>query len=233
VLGIAGVSGNGQRELAEAISGLRKPKSGQVKIDGVTISGSSPKSVRQAGLSYVPEERMRDGAIGEFNVMENLILLDHGEKRFCRNGFLRFSEINQSCKKLVAEYTVKTPTVDTPAKNLSGGNIQKLILARELSGNPKVLIAAQPTRGVDIGAAEYIHSRLSHQRASGTATLVISEDLDEVFALSDRIAVMFEGTIMGTVGREDATRERIGLMMAGVDPDSEAEDYCRPQDLQD
>jgi len=114
---------------------------------------------------------------------------------------------------------------------LSGGNIQKLILARELSGNPKVLIAAQPTRGVDIGAAEYIHARLSYQRASGTATLVISEDLDEILALSDRIAVMFEGRIMGFVDREDASRERLGLMMAGVDPDSPAEDYCQPQDL--
>jgi simple sugar transport system ATP-binding protein len=231
VLGIAGVSGNGQRELAEAISGLRKPRSGQVKIDRVPVSGCDPKTVRQEGLSYVPEERMRDGAIGEFNVMENLILLDHGKKSFCRNGFLRFSRIHQHCKKLVAEYTVKTPNMETPVKNLSGGNIQKLILARELSGNPKVLIAAQPTRGVDIGAAEYIHARLSYQRASGTATMVISEDLDEILTLSDRIAVMFEGRIMGFVDREDASRERLGLMMAGVDPDSPSEDYCRPQDL--
>jgi simple sugar transport system ATP-binding protein len=233
VLGIAGVSGNGQRELAEAISGLRKSKSGQIKIDGVPVSGSDPKTVRQEGLSYVPEERMRDGAIGEFNVMENLILLDHGKKSFCRNGFLRFSRIQRHCKKLVAEYTVKTPNMETAVKNLSGGNIQKLILARELSGNPKVLIAAQPTRGVDIGAAEYIHARLSYQRAGGTATMVISEDLDEVLALSDRIAVMFEGRIMGFVDREDASRERLGLMMAGVDPDSPSEDYCRPQDLQE
>ena len=231
VLGIAGVSGNGQRELAEAISGLRKPRSGQVKIDRVPVFGCDPKTVRQEGLAYVPEERMRDGAIGEFNVMENLILLDHGKKSFCRNGFLRFSRIQQHCKKLVAEYTVKTPNMETPVKNLSGGNIQKLILARELSGNPKVLIAAQPTRGVDIGAAEYIHTRLSYQRASGTATMVISEDLDEILALSDRIAVMFEGRIMGFVDRDDASRERIGLMMAGVDPDSPAEDYCQPQDL--
>ena len=159
------------------------------------------------------------------------MLLDHGEKTFCRNGFLRFTTIHRHCKKLVAEYTVKTPNMETPAKNLSGGNLQKLILARELSGNPKVLIAAQPTRGVDIGAAEYIHTRLSHQRASGTATLVISEDLDEVFALSDRIAVMFEGKSMGIVAREVATREFIGLMMAGVDPDSPEVDYCRPKDL--
>jgi simple sugar transport system ATP-binding protein len=233
VLGIAGVSGNGQRELAEAISGLRKSKSGQIKIDSVAVSGCDPKTVRQEGLAYVPEERMRDGAIGEFNIMENLILLDHGKKSFCRYGFLRFSRIRRHCEKLVAEYTVKTPNMETPVKNLSGGNIQKLILARELSGNPKVLIAAQPTRGVDIGAAEYIHARLSYQRASGTATMVISEDLDEILALSDRIAVMFEGRIMGFVDREDASRERLGLMMAGVDPDSPAEDYCRPQDLQD
>ena len=231
VLGIAGVSGNGQRELAEAVSGLRRPRAGKVKIENETISGCHPKIVRQAGLSYVPEERMRDGAIGDFNVMENLILLNHGEKSFCRTGFLRFSRIHRHCSKLVDTYQVKTPTMETPTKNLSGGNIQKLILARELSGDPKVLIAAQPTRGVDIGAAEYIHTRLSDQRSSGTAILVISEDLDEVFALSDRIAVMFEGQIMGIVDRDKAVRERIGLMMAGVDPDSPEADYCEPADL--
>ena len=231
VLGVAGVSGNGQRELAEAISGLRKPKSGRIEIDGVDLSGCRPKTIRKAGLSYVPEERMKDGAINDFNVTENLVLLNHGEKSFCRNGFLRFSRIRAHCRKLVEEYKVKTPTLETPAKNLSGGNIQKLILARELSGNPKVLIAAQPTRGVDIGAAEYIHERLSYQREVGTALLVISEDLDEVFALSDRIAVMFEGRIMGIVAREGATREKIGLMMAGVDPDSAAVEYCEPKDI--
>lgn len=227
VMGIAGVSGNGQRELAEAISGLRKSKSGTIRIDDRIVSGLKPKSIRETGLSYVPEERMRDGAIGDFSITENLILLNHGEDQFCRNGFLRFSRIHQHCQKLIEEYRVKTPTMETPARNLSGGNIQKLILARELSGDPKVLIAAQPTRGVDIGAAEYIHERLSLQRSRGTAILVISEDLDEVFALSDRIAVMFDGKIMGIVERENAVREKIGLMMAGVDPDSPEENYCK------
>ncbi len=226
VLGLAGVSGNGQRELAEAVCGLRKPKSGVIRVDGQPVAPGNPKAVRKAGLAYVPEERMRDGAIGDFNIMENLLLLDHGEKRFCRNGFLRFGRIFKHCRKLVRAYAVKTPTLETPAKNLSGGNIQKLILARELSGNPKVLIAAQPTRGVDIGAAEYIHARLARQRTGGTATLVISEDLDEIFALADRIAVMCQGRLMGIVDRHEATRERIGLMMAGVDPDSPSKDYC-------
>ena len=230
VLGVAGVSGNGQRELAEAICGLRKPKAGLIKIDGQSVPPGNAKAAREAGLSYVPEERMRDGAIADFNIFENFILLNHGQKRFCRMGFLRFAHIHQHSRALIDEYTVKTPNLETPAKNLSGGNIQKLILARELSSDPKVLIAAQPTRGVDIGAAEYIHERLSHQRTNGTATLVISEDLDEVLALSDRIAVMFEGRIMGIVNREEASREHIGLMMAGVDPDSPPADYCPAPD---
>lgn len=226
ILGIAGISGNGQRELAEAVSGLRPTIRGRVEIDGRPIDLRQPKTVRKAGLAYVPEERMRDGAIGDFSVKENLILLNHAEAEHCRNGFLRFGAIGAHCRKLVDAFAVKTPDLETPAKNLSGGNIQKLIMARELSGNPKVLIAAQPTRGVDIGAAEYIHQRLAQQRIEGTATIVISEDLDEVLALSDRIAVMFEGRIMGIVDHDAASRERIGLMMAGVDPDSAAVDYC-------
>ncbi|SHO49738.1 ABC transporter ATP-binding protein [Desulfopila aestuarii] len=217
IVGIAGVSGNGQRELAEAISGLRKPRAGKVQINGTVLRTSCPKSARKAGLAYVPEERMRDGAIGDFNIKENLILLDHGDTKFCRpSGMLRFAKIKEHCNRLVDEFNVKTPDLETPTKHLSGGNIQKLILARELSGNPKVLIAAQPTRGVDIGAAEYIHKRLADERTRGTATVVISEDLDEIMALSDRIAVMYEGEIMGIVERDNASREEIGLMMAGV-----------------
>jgi len=215
VLGIAGISGNGQRELAESIAGLRKPKSGSITIDGKKTTFCNAKQVRRAGLSYVPEERMRDGSIGAFKVKENLILLNHNEPHFCRLGFLNFKRIQQHCKKLVDEYQVKTPDIETMTKNLSGGNIQKLILARELSSHPKVLIASQPTRGVDIGAAEYIHERINEQRLSGTASLVISEDLDEIMALSDRIAVMFSGRIMGIINRQDATREVIGLMMTG------------------
>ena len=215
ILGIAGISGNGQRELAESIAGLRKVSSGSVAIAGKETTGKSPKQVRRSGLSYVPEERMRDGSIGEFKVKENLVLLNHNEEPFCRYGFLNFNHIDNHCQELVTEYQVKTPDIETSTKSLSGGNIQKLILARELSSDPKVLIASQPTRGVDIGAAEYIHTRISDQRQSGTASLVISEDLDEVLALSDRIAVMFDGQIMGFMDREEATRETIGLMMTG------------------
>jgi len=216
ILGIAGVSGNGQRELAEAIVGLRPAASGVIELEGRNIAAHAPAAVRAAGVSYVPEERMRDGAVGDFTVEENLILTNHTSKEMARRGFLQFDAIHEHSAALVGEYAVKTPSLDTPAHNLSGGNIQKMILARELSAEPRVLIAAQPTRGVDIGAAEYIHSRLIDARGAGTAIVVISEDLDEVFALSDRIAVMFEGTIVGTADPAMVTREQIGLMMAGV-----------------
>jgi simple sugar transport system ATP-binding protein len=215
ILGIAGISGNGQPELAEAIAGLRKPESGQIVINNQDTTSRNPNQIRGAGLSYVPEERMKDGVVGQFDVKENMILLSHANKPFCRNCFLNFKQIRKHSEKLVEEYTVKTPSIDTMTKNLSGGNIQKLIMARELSADPKVLLASQPTRGVDIGAAEYIHERIALQRLSGTASVVISEDLDEIMALSDQIAVMFEGKLMGVVKREDATRNSIGLMMTG------------------
>ncbi len=220
ILGIAGISGNGQRELAEAIAGLRTVQSGRITINGLDTTYGKPAKIRKAGLSYVPEERMKDGAIGEFDVKENLILLNHNSEPFCKNGLLNFHEIRSHSEKLVKEYAVKTPTIDTTTKNLSGGNIQKVIMARELSAGPKVLLASQPTRGVDIGAAEYIHERISQQRQRGTASVVISEDLDEVMALSDRIAVMFDGKIMGIINQKDATRESIGLMMTGEEQES-------------
>ena len=215
ILGIAGISGNGQPELAEAIAGLRTPDEGSILINGRETTSFTPDQIRQAGLSYVPEERMKDGVVGQFDVKENMILLNHGEPPYCKNGFLNFKHIRKHSEELVKEYTVKTPSIDTTTKNLSGGNIQKLIMARELSAEPKVLLASQPTRGVDIGAAEYIHEQIAAQRERGTASVVISEDLDEVMALSDRIAVMFEGKIMGIVKQENATRSSIGLMMTG------------------
>jgi len=159
---------------------------------------------------------MRDGAVGDFSVADNMVLHNHHHARFSSGGFLKFGEIHRHCKKLVEDFRVKTPSIDTPVKNLSGGNIQKLIIARELDSDPDVLIAAQPTRGVDIGAAEYIHGRLVAARNSGTAILVISEDLDEVLLLADRIAVICEGQMMGIVDRADASREQLGLLMAGV-----------------
>ena len=170
----------------------------------------------EAGLAYIPEERMRDGAIREFSVEENLFLHDHARRSTPRGIFLDFARWRPTPASWSTQFAVKTPGLDTPIKNLSGGNIQKLIMARELSREPKILIAAQPTRGVDIGATEYIHQRLLEQRAAGMAILLISEDLDEIRALSDRIAVMYEGRIIGIVERGQATVEQIGLMMAGI-----------------
>lgn len=216
ILGLAGVSGNGQRELAQALAGLRPVRSGKVLLDGKDVTGASPEVRIRAGQSYIPEERMREGAIKDFSVADNYILEDHTHMPYSRNTFLNFKMIAQKTAEAVKNFSVKTPTLETPIKNLSGGNIQKLILARELSRKPKVLVAAQPTRGVDIGASEYIHQRLLEQRAAGTATLLISEDLDEIRALSDRIAVIYEGKIVGIVDGRTSTVGQLGLMMAGV-----------------
>lgn len=216
IVGLAGVSGNGQRELAQALAGLRPARQGRILLDGQDVTHTSPGERIAAGQSYIPEERMRDGAIKDFSVADNYILEDHGKPPFARQIFLNFREIENQTRRAVEEYTVKTPSLNTPLKNLSGGNIQKLILARELSRTPKVLIASQPTRGVDIGATEYIHRRLLQQRQEGTAILLISEDLDEIRALSDRIAVIYEGQIVGIVDGRTATTEQLGLMMAGV-----------------
>jgi len=216
ILGVAGVSGNGQRELAELIAGLRRATKGRVTLDEHDISGWEPDRRLAHGLAYIPEERMRDGVIRELSVEENLIIEDHGRPPFARGIFLNFARIAQHVDRLIREFEIKTPSRSTPLRNLSGGNIQKLILARELAKRPSVLVAAQPTRGVDIGSTEYIHRRLVEQRAAGTATLLISEDLDEVLNLSDRLAVLYEGRVMGILDREEATVERLGLMMAGV-----------------
>jgi simple sugar transport system ATP-binding protein len=216
ILGLAGVSGNGQRELAQVINGLRAVTKGTLRVGEKDITGSSPAEVIAQGLSYVPEERMEDGMIKEFTVAENLILRDVSKKPFSRGGFLNFRAISRQSDILIEQYNVKTPSQDTPVKNLSGGNIQKLLLARELSRKPRVVVAAQPTRGLDIGATEYVHQVLMDQRAEGTAILLISEDLDEILALSDRIIVIYEGEIMGEVISGQASPEEIGLMMAGV-----------------
>ncbi len=216
IVGIAGVSGNGQRELAESIAGIRPPAAGSVQIGGKEVAGEIPERVRRAGLAYVPEERMRDGIVPDFTIAENLLLVDNNSPTFSHYGFLRHRAIKRHCQELVEAFNVKTPSLETPARNLSGGNIQKLIMARELSGHPQVLLVAQPTRGIDIGSAQYIHQRLVAQRDAQTAVLIISEDLDEVMSISDRILVMYEGRIIGTADPRTSSREAIGLMMAGV-----------------
>ena len=221
ILGIAGVSGNGQRELAEVITGLRNVSGGKVILEGENITELSPGSRTGRMLSYIPEERMRDGMIQEFTVAENMILREHHKPPYSRAGFLDLRAISRHSDQLIADYRVKTPSQETKAKNLSGGNIQKVVLARELSRKPRVLVAAQPTRGLDIGATEYVRGQLIEQRKEGTAILLISEDLDEILALSDRIAVIYEGQIMDIVARDEATPEKLGLLMAGVTSETE------------
>jgi simple sugar transport system ATP-binding protein len=219
ILGIAGVSGNGQRELAEVITGLRKNTAGRVRLEGEDVTGFQAAELTDRMLSYIPEERMRDGMIKEFTVAENMILREHQKQPYSHYGFLDLKEIARHSKGLISKFQVKTPSEDTFARNLSGGNIQKVVLARELSRQPRVIIAAQPTRGLDIGATEYVRQQLLVQRREGAAILLISEDLDEILALSDRIAVLYEGQVMDIVSRESATPQQLGLLMAGVHPE--------------
>lgn len=220
ILGIAGVSGNGQRELAEVIAGLRKPTKGKVFIKGTEVTNWSPSQLLEYGLSYIPEERMRDGTIQKFTVEENLILKDHIHQPYAKGIFMNFKNIARESERLISDFDIRTPSRYTSLKSLSGGNIQKLILARELSRNPSVLVAAQPTRGLDISATEYVHHQLIEQRIKlKTATLLISDDLDEILSLSDRIAVIYEGKIMGVVKRNEVSVEELGVMMGGVHKD--------------
>ncbi|MFN2113672.1 MAG: ABC transporter ATP-binding protein [Anaerolineales bacterium] len=216
ILGIAGVSGNGQRELAEVITGLREATSGKIFLDGDDISTLPPMGRTDRLLSYIPEERMKDGMIKDFTVAENLVLREYYKKPYSSRGFLNLKAIAKHSDELIHSFQIKTPSQDTLAKSLSGGNIQKVVVARELSRQPRVIIAAQPTRGLDVGATEYVRERLLEERKSGTGVLLISEDLDEILALADRIAVLYEGQIMGVVPREEATPEKLGLLMAGV-----------------
>ena len=222
ILGVAGVSGNGQRELAESITGLRKITAGTVKLEGQNITNLSPGEITDRMLSYIPEERMRDGMIKDFTIAENMILREHHKPPYSHNGLLNLRGIASHADQLIAQFHVKTPSRDTLAKNLSGGNIQKVVLAREISRNPHVILAAQPTRGLDIGATEYVREQLLVERRKGAAILLISEDLDEILALSDRIAVIYEGQIMDIVPREKATPQKLGLLMAGVHPEEAA-----------
>jgi ABC-type uncharacterized transport system ATPase subunit len=214
-VGFAGVSGNGQRELAEVISGLRPASAGSVHIGDADMTNCSPAEIIQAGLGYIPEERHRVGAIGDFTVAENAILETH-RSHFTQGIFLNQHAIRKHVSDLISNYDVKTPSSETPARNLSGGNLQKLILGRELSRHPELLLAAQPTRGLDVGATEYIRQELIRARDQGTAILLISEDLDEILSLSDRILVMYEGQIVGELSSKEADIETLGLMMGGA-----------------
>ncbi|RLG63277.1 heme ABC transporter ATP-binding protein, partial [archaeon] len=202
--------------LIEVITGLRRAVKGEVILLGEDVTNRTPREFIDRGICHIPEERIRMGLVPDMSVAENLVLKSYRHPPFSRGPILNYSEIRRHAEKLVSEYDVMTPSVDTPAKLLSGGNIQRLILARETSGKPRLIVAAHPTYGLDVGATEYIRRLLLKFRDGGAAILLVSEDLEEVLSLSDRIAVMFEGEFMGVVDADDVDVEEIGLMMAGV-----------------
>jgi general nucleoside transport system ATP-binding protein len=212
ILGLAGVSGNGQTELSQVLAGMLKPSSGKVLVGDVDLTHASPAQVAAAGVGRIPEDR-HNSLVGELSVAENLALEDLG--RFTRNGMMDEKAIQANAVRLIGEYQIKAAPRDR-VRTLSGGNMQKVLLARALVNNPRVVIASQPTRGLDVGATEYVRSRLLDQRKTGSAVLLISEDLDEIMALSDRIAVIYEGRIMGVVPTRDVTIDQLGLMMSGA-----------------
>lgn len=216
IVGLAGVSGNGQRELAEALTGLRTIESGEVLLDGVNLSGKSPKQIIAQGMGYVPEERNVEGIVPSMSIRENLVLKDIGRGPFSRLGLISNRKIDENAETLKEKFDIRCPGVHVAAGSLSGGNIQKVILAREISRRPKFLIAVYPIRGLDLGAAEFIHKQLLALRDSGVGILLISEELEEIIDLSDRIAVIFKGQIQRTLGRGEATQRKLGMMMAGV-----------------
>lgn len=217
ILGLAGVSGNGQKELFDTLVGVRKPTAGSLLLEGRSISEDSPGARMRRGISSIPEDRIHDGLVMPFKVEENLVLGIHRQKPFARRGGLINQEaIRSFARDSIHRFEIATPSPSQVSKTLSGGNLQKLILARELSQSPVLLIANQPTRGLDVGATEYVRRRLLEQRQRGAAILLISEDLDEILNLSDRIAVIYKGQIMDILNAKEASMEKIGLLMAGV-----------------
>jgi simple sugar transport system ATP-binding protein len=215
ILAIAGVQGNGQTELAEAILGLRKIHSGSIQVAGQDLTKSNVRQVLEAGVGYIPEDRKKDGLVGQFTIAENLMLDGSFGKPFANGIQIDFAKRDQIAEKLIKDFDIRTPSADTLAKQLSGGNQQKVVVAREMSRDLRVLIASQPTRGVDVGSIEFIHEQIVASRDAGKTVVIISTELDEVLALADRIAVMYRGRIVGIVDAK-TTREKLGKMMAGI-----------------
>lgn len=216
ILGIAGVAGNGQTELEEVIAGLRKCTHGKVKICGKEVQNCHPDQIGKLGLAHIPSDRYKMAMLTDFTVAENLVLQRIADEPFSRKGWIDWNNVRTEAQRLTQEFDVRTPSVNTPAGKLSGGNAQKMVLARELARNPRVLIAAQPTRGLDVSAIEYVHRRLLEFRDAGLAILLISTELYEIFSLSDRIAVMYGGRIMGVLNAAETNQNDVGLLMAGV-----------------
>jgi simple sugar transport system ATP-binding protein len=216
ILGLAGVSGNGQKELADTLAGLRRAESGSALLKGVEILGKSPRQIIDAGLGYIPEDRHSEGIVPSFSVRENLVLKDFGSDRFSIASFLRLAETERNAADLIERFDIRVSSSHAAAGSLSGGNIQKVILARELARSPAVLVAVYPTRGLDMGASEFIHKRLLELRSAGVGVLLISEELEELMNLSDRIAVIYKGKIVKTLESSEASTTRLGALMAGL-----------------
>lgn len=215
IMGIAGVDGNGQTELIEAITGLRKTTGGSIKLNGKELTGKSPKDMIESGISHIPEDRHKRGLVLDYSLAENSILGVHYKAPFAKGIIMNYAKIKDYAKNLIKEFDVRTPSEDTMASKLSGGNQQKMVVAREISKDPDLIIAAQPTRGLDVGAIEYIHKRLVQERDKGRAVLLVSLELDEVMDLSDRIAVIYDGQIVDVLDAKSTTERELGLLMAG------------------
>ncbi|SCG83002.1 simple sugar transport system ATP-binding protein [Proteiniborus sp. DW1] len=215
ILAIAGVDGNGQTELVEVLTSLRKVKSGTIRLNGKDITKASTKEIIENGVGHIPEDRHKRGLVLNHSLAENFILGNHREKPFSINGIMDYKKIHEHALELIEEFDVRTPNELVAAKSLSGGNQQKVIIAREIYRDPVLLIASQPTRGLDVGAIEFVHRRIVEQRNSGKAVLLVSLELDEVMALADRIAVIYDGKIVGILDSKDATERKLGIMMAG------------------
>jgi ABC-type uncharacterized transport system ATPase subunit len=216
IVAVAGVQGNGQTELVEAITGLRHIDSGQMRIGGKPVESASPRKVSDMGVAHIPEDRTRDGLIKAMTVAENYVLDSYHREPYSKGGRLNGKAIAEHAATGVSEFDIRTPSIETHVGNLSGGNQQKVIVAREFSRPVKLVVASQPTRGLDVGSIEYIHRRIIEQRDAGAAILIVSTELDEVLALGDRVAVMFAGRIVGILPSAQATKEAVGMLMGGV-----------------
>lgn len=219
ILGIAGVQGNGQTELIEALTGLRQPVEGQITLLEEDITRANPRRITELGTAHIPEDRQRDGLVLAYSVADNLVLNTYYIEPFSKGAVLQPDAILASATEVIENFDIRTPSPLSQVGSLSGGNQQKVIVGREFSRPIKLLVAAQPTRGLDVGSIEYIHNRLIEKRDSGVAILLVSTELDEIMQLSDRIAVMYRGQIVGMLPSEDATKEKIGLLMAGITAD--------------
>ncbi|EPE61220.1 ABC transporter family protein [Exiguobacterium sp. S17] len=215
ILGIAGIDGNGQTELIEALSGLKKPEAGKILLNGKDVTGFTPRKVTESGVGHIPQDRHKHGLVLDYSIRDNMVLQTYYKEPFSKRGLMNYKAVADKAKALIEKFDVRTPSIDVPARALSGGNQQKAIIAREVDRSPDLLIAAQPTRGLDVGAIEFIHEQLIKEREKGRAVLLISFELEEILHVSDRIAVLYEGKIVGIRDPRETTEQELGFLMAG------------------